>query len=111
MYVSTTKYTLKELPTFFMFALLSLRSISQAKKSPGLVAIKIRLRDFRTLTVWKSPEDMRAFRNSGVHLKAMTDSPQLGSNQSCSWSTESIPTWEEAIAKLNAKLAVLTGNR
>ena len=100
MFASTTKYTLKELPAFFKFAILSLRSIAQANQSQGLVTIKIRLRDFRTLTVWQSQSDMEAFRNSGVHFKSMMDSPQLGSNQSCSWETQSIPDWKEAIAKL-----------
>ena len=105
MFASTTKYTLKELPAFFRFAILSLRSIAQANQSQGLVTIKIRLRDFRTLTVWQSQSDMVAFRNSGVHFKAMTASPQLGSNQSYSWETKSIPDWEEAIAKLEAVAA------
>ena len=54
MIASTTKYTLKELPAFFMFAILSLKSIDQAKKSRALVSIKIRIRDLRTLTVWKN---------------------------------------------------------
>ena len=54
MIASTTKYTLKSIPAFFIFALLSFGSIFQAKKSHGLIAMKIRLRDFRTLTVWNS---------------------------------------------------------
>ena len=98
MIASATKYTLKSLPAFLMFAVLSFGSIFQAKKSRGLIAIKIRLRDFRTLTVWNSKEDMKAFRNSGIHQKAITDSPQLGSNQSYTWETNTIPTWKEAIA-------------
>ena len=103
MIASTTKYTLKSIPTFLMFAVLSFGSIFQAKKSRGLIAIKIRVRDFRTLTVWNSKEDMKAFRNSGIHQKAMADSPQLGSNQSYTWETDSIPTWEEAIAKIKSR--------
>ena len=84
---------------------MSLRSIYQANNSRGLVAIKIRIRDFRTLTVWESEEDMKAFRNSGVHLKAMMESSKLGFNRSHSWQTDSIPTWEEAIMQLNQKIA------
>lgn len=103
MIASTTKYTLKELPAFFMFAILSLRSIEQAKKSRGLVSIKIRIRDLRTLTVWQSMENLQAFRNSGIHLKAMKDSSKLGFNQSCTWQTDYIPSWEEAISILNKK--------
>ena len=101
MIASTTKYTLKEIPAFFMFSILSLRSIYQAKNSDGLIIIKIRLRDLRTLTVWQDRNSMTAFRNSGVHLKAMQDSDKLGFNQSHTWYTDRIPNWQKAIAKLN----------
>lgn len=103
MIASTTKYTLKSIPAFLMFAVLSLRSISQANSSNGLITIKIRIRDLRTLTVWKSAADMKTFRDSGVHLKAMTDSNKLGFNRSHSWHTDRIPSWKEAITKLNQK--------
>ncbi|MEL6493547.1 MAG: hypothetical protein AAFQ41_00300 [Cyanobacteria bacterium J06623_7] len=102
MIVSTTKYTLKSIPAFVMFALLSFGSIFQARQSRSLIAIKIRWLDLRTLTVWRSQADMKAFRNSGIHQKAMINSPQLGSNQSYTWETDTIPTWAEAIAKINS---------
>lgn len=101
MIASTTKYSLKDVFSFLMFAVLSFRSISQANNSNGLITIKIRLGDLRTLTVWKSMESMKAFRNSGVHRQAMLKSPKLGSNQSYSWQCDRIPTWNEAIALLN----------
>ena len=102
---STTKYTLREIPAFLMFAILSLKSIQQAKNSHGLISIKIRVRDLRTLTVWKSMKDMKAFRNSKAHFKAMKDSEKLGFNQSHTWQTDYIPDWSEAITKLDKKLA------
>ena len=101
MIASTTKYTLKGIPFFMMFAIMSLKSIHQANNSRGLIAMKIRLRDFRTLTVWETAEDMKAFRNSGVHSKAMMESSKLGFNRSHSWQTDGIPTWSEAIMQLN----------
>ena len=64
MIASTTKYTLKSIPAFLMFTVLSFGSIFQAKESRGLIAIEIRWRDFGTLTVWNSKEDMKAFSNS-----------------------------------------------
>lgn len=82
-----------------MFSILSLRSIHQAKNSHGLVAIKIRLRDLRTLTVWENIEDMQAFCNSRSHLKAMKDSDKLGFDRFYTWHTEYIPDWSEAIAR------------
>ncbi len=103
MIASTTKYTLKEIPAFVMFSILSLKSIYQATNSTGLISLKIRIRDFRTLTVWQDRDKMMAFRNTGAHLKSMQDSPGLGLNQSHTWETEHIPRWQEAIAKLNNK--------
>ena len=100
MLASTTKYSLKSIPAFMMFSILSLKSIAQANTANGLVTIKIRIRDLRTLTVWQTAEDMQTFRNSGFHAKAMVDSKKLGFNQSHSWETDRIPSWQEAIAKL-----------
>ena len=102
MLASTTKYTLKSIPAFFLFSLLSLKSIAQANTANGLITIKIRIRDLRTLSVWQSKADMQAFRNSGFHAKAMVDSKKLGSNRSYSWETNSIPTWKEAIALIDS---------
>lgn len=102
MLASTTKYTLKSIPAFIMFAILSLKSIVQANTANGLITIKIRIRDLRTLTVWQTAEDMQAFRNSGFHAKAMVDSKKLGFNRSHSWETDRIPSWQEAIAKINS---------
>lgn len=79
------------------FIILSFKSIKQAKKSYGLIAIKIRVRDLRTLTVWENMQDLQAFRNTGVHLKAMKVSQILGTNQAYTWQTDCIPNWEEAI--------------
>ena len=88
-----------------MFSLLSLKSIAQANGSNGLLTIKIRIRDLRTLTVWQTQEDMVAFRNSGFHQQAMIASTKLGSNQSYSWETDHIPNWQEAIVKLGMSIS------
>jgi hypothetical protein len=106
MIASTTKFTLKEIPAFLMFAILSLRSINQAYNSQGLIAIKIRVRDLRTLSVWENREKMKAFRNSQAHLKAMQNSNKLGFGQSYTWETEHIPSWSEAILQINEKMSV-----
>lgn len=88
----TTKHTLKEILNFLIFAILSLKLIEQIKKYYGLVTIKIRIRDLRTLTVWQNIEDLQAFWNSGVHLKAMKNSNKLRLNQTCTWQTDYIPS-------------------
>jgi len=104
MLASTTNYTLKNIPAFLIFSILSLKSIAQANTSSGLVTIKIRI-DLRTLTVWQSAEDMKNFRDSGFHSKAMINSAKLGFNRSHSWETDHIPNWQEAIAQLEQKHA------
>ena len=56
----------------FMFQ--SLRSIAQARRAPGYLSgwtANDSEDGFWTATVWQSLEAMRAFRNSGAHLKAM----------------------------------------
>ena len=56
----------------FMFH--SLRSIAQARRAPGYLGgwtANDSEDGFWTATVWQSLEAMRAFRNSGAHLKAM----------------------------------------
>lgn len=59
------------MPGFLYYALASSR---QARGSPGFVAGWLSNDaewGFWTSTVWDSLDAMRAFRNSGVHLKAM----------------------------------------
>jgi heme-degrading monooxygenase HmoA len=56
----------------FMFH--SLRSIAQVRRAPGYLGgwtASDSENGFWTATVWASMEAMRAFRNSGAHLKAM----------------------------------------
>ena len=73
-FVSVTRLrlmSLRNLPAFLWF---SLRSMLQARTSKGNMDVQT-LKDrglvFWTITVWRTEEDMRAFRNSGAHLKVM----------------------------------------
>ncbi|MDX2031414.1 MAG: hypothetical protein SF339_12135 [Blastocatellia bacterium] len=73
-FVSVTRLRLRwawHLPAFYYYAI---RSISQAKRTPGsLYVFTVRTNGlvFWTVTLWDSREAMRSFRNSGAHFQVM----------------------------------------
>jgi len=52
-------------------------------------------------TGWETQEAMKKFRNNGHHLNAMKSLKNIGKAKSITWETESEPSWDEAIKKLN----------
>ena len=73
-FVSVTRLHLASRWFFPQFLFHALASSKQARRSPGFLTGWLSNDagfGFWTATVWESPEAMRAFRNSGVHMKAM----------------------------------------
>jgi len=62
--------------------------------------LRIQPISLRIITAWESETDMLNFRNSGAHLKAMKKSTSYGAITSISWKAETIPSWPEAIQRL-----------
>jgi len=74
MFVSVTRLRLRSWRFLPGFALHSLRSRSQIRSSPGFLRgcfARDSWLSFWTITIWTDELSMKAFRNSGAHLKAM----------------------------------------
>jgi heme-degrading monooxygenase HmoA len=72
--VSVTRLRLASRIHFPQFLFHSLRSIGQVRRSRGYLGGwtgRDAENGFWTATVWENADQMRAFRNSGAHLKAM----------------------------------------
>ena len=73
-FVSVTRLHLASRWVFPQFLVYALMSSKQARRSPGFLTGWVSNDGnlaFWTATVWDSLEAMRAFRNSGRHMKAM----------------------------------------
>lgn len=76
----------------------------QAKLAEGVVSSSVYRENGRTfwsLSVWKSPEAMEAYRNSGSHLRVMKISrTKEASVDFIHWTSDTVPTWESARGRL-----------
>ena len=106
MFVSITRLRLRSARFLLPFVVYALRSMRQAKRSPGNVvtdAMRDRQGGYWTRSVWRDEAAMRAFMMSGVHRRAM---PKLldwcDEAAVAHWEQESVtlPDWEEAHRRL-----------
>ena len=98
MVITITQLKINGIVEFFRFISRVHKVRGQLKKENGLLSAKFR--GFCTLTVWKSYEDMKAFRNSSHHLDAMKNIKSIGYAKSITWEADVEPDWNEAQRKL-----------
>ncbi len=100
MIISTTQFKLKKWTLYGQFFIDTYRVVKQVRQAGSVVHMKIKPFSLRTITAWKTQEDMLRFRNHGSHLQAMKKSRSFGQIASVTWESDTIPTWQEAIKKL-----------
>ena len=106
MLASVTRLHLRSLRFMLPFIVYSLRSMAQARRSPGNLAadaMRDHLGGFWTRSVWRDVESMRAFMTSGAHKQAM---PKLldwcDEAALVHWDqdTTTLPEWDQAHRRL-----------
>lgn len=73
-FVSVTRLRIRGFHLLPAFLLHALRSERQLKSAHGFLGGQLapgRRRTFWTITLWEAEADMRAYRNSGAHMRAM----------------------------------------
>jgi len=100
MFVSTTQFSLKHILLYPEFFLDTYRAMKQIRQSEGVIKVRINPITLRTISAWKTKEEMMNFRNSGAHRNAMKKTSKFGSIKSVVWETDTIPSWKEAISML-----------
>ncbi|MGA7323389.1 MAG: DUF3291 domain-containing protein [Rhodomicrobium sp.] len=105
-FVSITRLRLRRWWYLPAFVLAALRSMRQAKRSPGLIGVAI-LRDakatFWTASIWENEEVMRSFMTSGAHGKIMPSLMRWCDEASVThWEQEDrvLPSWLECYERM-----------
>lgn len=109
MHIAVGRLSLKAGTGRLRFLWHTLRSQWQAKRAPGCSHAATRREEgniFWSLSVWQTPEAMRAYRSSGAHLRAMQVTRQItGRADFVHWQSDSIPGWDEAMSRAKQELA------
>ena len=109
MHVSLTRLRVRSLrfmPAFFWHAM---RTESQVRHASGFCSgalLPDRKRTFWTMTLWDTPESMRAYMISGAHMQAMPKLLHWCDQASVThWQTENdvLPSWEEAAQRMRTQ--------
>src|SRR5262249_31015517 len=78
-FVSVTRLRVRSIWFVLPFVLASRRSRQQLRRSPGFIEGRLTIEfpmAFWTMSIWRSHDDMRGFRNAPPHLDAMRRLPR-----------------------------------
>jgi hypothetical protein len=96
-YVSITGLRIKNIfhyPQFYWFAI---SSMTQARRSPGLIRVDARKINgvHHTLSIWEDESSMRKFLVKGAHLKAMQAFRKIATGKTIGLTTSNPPEWSQ----------------
>lgn len=96
-YVSITGLKLKSQRHFFTFWWHAIRSMIQAKSSPGNISAEARTINgiHHTLSVWTDEKSMRTFITTGNHLQAMKAFNHIATGKTFGYTTSNVPDWSD----------------
>ena len=107
-FISITRLRIRSIRFLPSFAIYTLRSISQVKRSPGFQGGNLlpdRSWTFWTMTAWDSEQSMRSYMTSGDHKSAMPKLLDWCDEASVvHWNQQEtgLPTWREADTRMRA---------
>ncbi len=104
MIAAVTHLRLKNVSKLPLFFKLANASSAAAESALGNIHTSVRNKGmliFRTLTVWQDMEALLNYVHSSPHLEAMKTTRALSNDAyTTHWETTEIPSWEEALTKL-----------
>lgn len=109
MHVSLTRLRIRSLRFLPGFVVYALRSESQVRSAAGFrrgSLLPDRKFTFWTMTLWDSPENMRAYMTSGAHRAAMPKLLHWCDQASVThWETDddTLPPWEDAASRMRSQ--------
>ena len=100
-YVSITGFRASARRHMFRFWWHAIRSMAQARRTPGNVKAEARIVQgvHHTLSVWVDERAMRAFLLSGSHRQAMRAFRAIGSGRVLGFYTLDPPDWEAGLRR------------
>jgi len=103
MYVSITGLKTKNIFSWFKFWVLAIPAFRAAQRAKGIIFCETKKTKnyHHTLTVWESKNDMLHYKKSGSHMKAMQSFKNIATGKICSYETNLLPTWDQALERFN----------
>ena len=102
MYVSITGLK-KNIFSWFKFWFLAMPAFREAQRAKGIIFCETKkIKNYHcTFTVWESKNDMLQYKKSDSHKKAMQSFNNIATGKICSYETNILPTWNQALERFN----------